>query len=442
MASTSWSAYKTAKEEWIAHQSGGSVAHINAVCGVTLASLALCVLVDRQPLWWRTCVHGAVLILPLLAACTVLAERLVWLYALLGTLIGIYYLASTRSGAVPRQKRSPAPAGRDAVGADKPPGQPLGFLTAYRAYMMIITVICILAVDFGVFPRAFAKCESWGTSLMDLGVGSFVVSHGTVSIGKRAWRKTVRRMLPLLVLGAVRVALVKGTEYPEHVSEYGVHWNFFITLALVLPALDAAQRLVPAWLLAPAGFALSALYEVALRGSPLGAWALSDARAPDLFSRNKEGIASMPGYLALGLVGLDIGHVVRAGGGSDSRRRLQLQRALLRRAIAWWAIYVAVQAYLAPSRRLANLPYVLWVSAFNASFVLGFRAVLDGLGADVPALLERINARSLIVFLLANVATGVVNLSLRTMECSAPVALGVLLVYVWSTLVVLPVVVY
>jgi len=42
------------------------------------------------------------------------------------------------------------------------------FLTVYRAYLMVLTTYCILAVDFPVFPRSFAKCETWGTSLVCL----------------------------------------------------------------------------------------------------------------------------------------------------------------------------------------------------------------------------------------------------------------------------------
>lgn len=45
---------------------------------------------------------------------------------------------------------------------------PLAALTTYRAYMLLFTSICILAVDFPVFPRALAKCESFGASLVRL----------------------------------------------------------------------------------------------------------------------------------------------------------------------------------------------------------------------------------------------------------------------------------
>jgi hypothetical protein len=44
------------------------------------------------------------------------------------------------------------------------PPQP--FLSVYRAQMMLMTIVAILAVDFPVFPREFGKCEDWGTSLV------------------------------------------------------------------------------------------------------------------------------------------------------------------------------------------------------------------------------------------------------------------------------------
>jgi phosphatidylinositol glycan class W len=42
----------------------------------------------------------------------------------------------------------------------------LPFLSVYRAHMMIMTLHCILAVDFKVFPRIQGKCEDFGTSLV------------------------------------------------------------------------------------------------------------------------------------------------------------------------------------------------------------------------------------------------------------------------------------
>ena len=40
------------------------------------------------------------------------------------------------------------------------------YLSAYRASVMLGTCIAILAVDLPIFPRRFAKCESFGTSMV------------------------------------------------------------------------------------------------------------------------------------------------------------------------------------------------------------------------------------------------------------------------------------
>lgn len=100
----------------------------------------------------------------------------------------------------------------------------LPFLSVYRAHMMVMTVLAILAVDFPVFPRVLGKTEDWGTGLMDVGVGSFVFSLGIVS--SKAFSATrrgkmlatllgaLRRALPVLALGFVRLLMVKGVEYP------------------------------------------------------------------------------------------------------------------------------------------------------------------------------------------------------------------------------------
>ena len=50
--------------------------------------------------------------------------------------------------------------------AGLPSEERLPFLSVYRAHMMVMTIHCILAVDFPVFPRSQGKCENFGTSLV------------------------------------------------------------------------------------------------------------------------------------------------------------------------------------------------------------------------------------------------------------------------------------
>jgi len=288
------------------------------------------------------------------------------------------------------------------------PNETRRVLTVFRANLMILTVVCILAVDFAVFPREFAKCETWGMSLMDLGVGAFVFSHGIVSVRVRRpirerLTRIARRMFPLLVLGAVRVAMVKGTAYPEHVSEYGVHWNFFFTQAALLPVTELVQLLVPQSSLGVLGVLIAVAHQVVLTTTPLEAWAVSTHRTPQsLISLNKEGITSVPGYVAIALLGVDTGAALRAV------PPVPLM-PLCKRALVWWSLLLVCHgASIETSRRLANLPYVLLTAAFSISFLLGLLCIArwtaarpgaPGMAPRAPRLLALVNRHGLAVFL-------------------------------------------
>ena len=50
-------------------------------------------------------------------------------------------------------------------------------VNSFRTCVVIITSVAIFAVDFSIFPRVHAKTENYGLSLMDLGVGLFVLCH-------------------------------------------------------------------------------------------------------------------------------------------------------------------------------------------------------------------------------------------------------------------------
>ena len=140
---------------------------------------------------------------------------------------------------------------------------------------------------------------------MDVGVGCFVFAQGVMSghrlaaAGVPGWRefqRAVRASVPLWILGSVRLFLVKATDYQEHVSEYGVHWNFFYTLA-VLPVgvcvgLMLFWRVVPDFAFVAAVIALG--YEAVLRFGGLQRWVLEAPRV-SLLSANKEGLCSLFG---------------------------------------------------------------------------------------------------------------------------------------------------
>lgn len=413
-------------------------------------------------------------VLSILFATTLYASAPVLLNIFLLTPAMLILLSAKRNQ--PHQKaKPPQVVGNSKNGAstsnlDPFPVRP--FLTVYRGGMMVVTCLAILAVDFPVFPRRFAKVENWGTSLMDMGVGSFVFSGGVVSarsiLRSRASAQlpslprrllvSARHSIPLFTLGFIRLYSVKGLDYAEHVTEYGVHWNFFFTLALLPPFVEifhALTAIIPSYEVL--SLIISTLYQVLLESTTLKQYILVSPRGPSLLSKNREGIFSFLGYLAIFLAGRATGLRVMSREVEPRKSPYSARKSLLIRMAIWTSIWTVLFTFnsfhvfgfgagIPVSRRLANMPYILWVIAFNNFQLLLFclleTVLLPSVYKDndrkneaerstyaTSRILNAFNRNGLLIFLIANLLTGAVNLGMNTLDASSEVAMGVLIGY-------------
>ncbi|KAF8558649.1 GWT1-domain-containing protein [Imleria badia] len=499
--------YKASKEAFVSGMTGSSVSHVNVILAVGLASMALYSALRTRLTVFRMMpfiLEWLVLVLPLSLALTVYADAPGALSVLLLAPTCVLLLLPSIESGVPllskANKTQPSATTRDSAiinGPARPALRPLPALTTYRANMMLITVFSILAVDFPVFPRSLAKCETYGVSLMDCGVGSFVFSQGIVSAiplikdpsqlhadVKPKLYRIIKKILPVIILGIVRVLLVKGTEYPEHVTEYGVHWNFFLTLAILPVAEVALHPIIKYMPISLLGLWIAVLHQFALSFMGLEAFLLNTPRSNVIYA-NKEGLISLLGYLSLHIMGLSLGTIILPpspsffrkqqlilleGGNSlhltkldpsAPRQNAKTAIELFSYALVWWILLAFVRRGLQVSRRMTNLPYILWIVAFNTSFIFAFYLLdmiffptrisklkdpSDPSGKRIlqedpttstpqsaPALFEAINRNGLAIFLVANVATGLINLSVQTMYTPNVNAMLILIGYSFGT---------
>lgn len=200
---------------------------------------------------------------------------------------------------------------------------------------------------------------------------------------------------------------------------------------------------------------LGSAYQVALETTDLKGFILVGERT-NLFSKNREGIFSFFGYLAIFLAGQSTGMFVIPRSLSDTIGVQQRKRLLLTLS-AWSGIWILLFLFstsykyglsLQVSRRLANLPYFLWISAFNCTQITAFCLVETFFFPQVykntnaspkieneiykqatSRVLEAYNRNGLAIFLVANLLTGLVNLTIPTLHVSNIQAMGILLVY-------------
>lgn len=413
------------------------------------------------------------LILPLVISCTVLSDFLAQVVTgvSLVSVCVLVYISHLSKQSLGQQAKTFL---ESQLHSEQVP-----FVTNFRVFVNLKTAISILAVDFTVFPRRFAKTETYGTGVMDFGVGGFVFANALVSPEARrkavpgSKLKYISKQLvsvwPLVVIGLGRLVSVKMTDYHEHVSEYGVHWNFFFTLALVRVAASILLTVLPVNQSLLFALLIAIIYQISLHTTGLKEFLLhNNDREYDFLHANKEGIFSLVGYIAIYLAGIHVGHYIL------QRRHTVKEwlKALFCLCMLSLGFYTAVwscQILVEPvSRRMANLPFCLW-SVAQSLFFLSSIGLMDLLlvyakmtsgvhcvpsswsqcskRVDSPSvknnemnrlcLVQAVNRNQLIFFLLANVMTGLTNSVVDTLAYSTDFSVCVLLLYMFVNCVVI-----
>jgi phosphatidylinositol glycan class W len=312
---------------------------------------------------------------------------------------------------------------------------------------------------------------------MDLGVGIVLQTNGfaagprlktptTFKARVQNVMKSLSIATPVLLIGLARFISTRAVNYTEHVTEYGVHWNFFMTLGLI-PVLTAVMQLVVPFL--PFGIlaAIISLGYQKILNDGLADYIINAPRVSgDFFSLNREGICSFVGYFALFLIGASMGATIysssdenHSGGdgkgslGSKAPTSTSKPKASLHEdlpgfinmattcSVQWVLYYQSLALGIPVSRRMANLSYILLASASVSTSLSTLMATeiifavrhgpskFQNRVYSRPYLFDCINQNQLAVFLFANLLTGLVNLSMDTLSVADGPAMGILLVY-------------
>ncbi|KAG7188730.1 hypothetical protein KM043_008350 [Ampulex compressa] len=286
------------------------------VCSILMTTTTLGIMGKYTHRNVRIFMEFALTIVPSILCCTVLSEYVIgvcmsmMLVSVINVaLIGVKVSSLSNCDMRPASGRRP-------------------FITNFRALTNILTTICILAVDFRVFPRKFAKTEIFGYSLMDTGVGLFVVANALVAPEARDFgphpkagffhtlsknmQQCTKNSVPLFLLGFGRSVAVECLGYQKHVTEYGVHWNFFITLAVVKLFTSTITSTINSRYSLLSGVWILAMHEYVMSTKGLKEWVLSDGMRDDFVSANREGLISIPGYVGLYLIGVAVGRLIHS----------------------------------------------------------------------------------------------------------------------------------
>ncbi|KAL4660613.1 phosphatidylinositol-glycan biosynthesis class W protein [Arapaima gigas] len=474
------------KEAFIRNLNGTSLGEVSLgsvlapLCLISRGLLLIIYYLNRGglPLSWNVhlLMDFTILILPLILSCTVLSDALLHvimgLAAINASLVLYIYYNKKQNTCTPFQNVI-----KNFLQINLEANH-IPFVTAFRVFINVKTAISILAVDFTVFPRRYAKTETYGTGVMDFGVGAYIIANALVC--PEARRKDVQMsksgyvfkqlssVWPLFLLGMVRLISVKATGYHEHVSEYGVYWNFFFTLAVVRVIASVFLSIFPvnrSWILA---VVTGGLYQLTLETTDLKSFIIQENnRTMGFLHSNKEGIFSVIGYVAIYMAGVQVGlYVMQVR--TQVRNWIKVICMLLLTSFILFAALYICQTFVEPvSRRMANLSFCLWTTAQSLFFLscvsiadltIAFSKKLSNCSL-VPSswnpkiftspqrlanerkiqreseglcLIQAVNRNQLLFFCLANFMTGLTNVLVDTISSSDLFSVCVLLLYMFT----------
>lgn len=254
-------------------------------------------------------------------------------------------------------------------------------------------------------------------------------------------------------------------------SEYGSQWNFFVTLCCVWLVADVVHKFifisrpestlgllqVPLLSLIIIGF-----HQYSLSFGDLTQYILHADRSSSFIVANREGIRSLFGYVPIYLLSewfsaryffnqgsaTGISDRSSAGKSQDSQRMVRHLRALLVASAACGISWYASTSLQRTSRRLANMPFVFMLLCLTA-LMLAALLVVDALGNYLwstlftrqhrcdnsssrprSITLEMMSKHQLVVFMIANLLTGAVNMSIKTLYVPDMQAFGIIFCYI------------
>jgi phosphatidylinositol glycan class W len=333
-----------------------------------------------------------------------------------------------------------------------------------------------------VFPRKYAKTETFGVSLMDSGVGLFIFMSGLTSKYARAqvlaksgqdkylvnffsWNVSGDSIQKILVLslGVGRMLALRLIGYHTHVSEYGKEWNFFVSLFFIWSISDMCRLFLTQSAIFCIFLVILICYQVLLVDYGLTEFIFQSERY-SFFTDNREGIFSIFGGLNVYIVAemvsssiffsknvsrnvtmtsqsqSDLSHISSAEVHSESctiskSERINLIFRLVLATLSAFSVWMLSEYYQETSRRLFNVAFSSYI-LFLGFFCLLFLVLLEHVFADWInmrlKIFEMFNNNQLLTFLVANVITGCVNVMFETIYIEGFQAFLILSLYLLS----------